>query len=71
MPIKLCIKCGFELHEHSFCLLCNESIQWACPHCLWKSDQQIHFDCWKAKFQQNDIKKDYECTMILSKKVHE
>lgn len=64
MPAELCKKCGGILQEHSFCLLCNKSIRFSCTECDWKSQQQIHFDCWYKK-SVNSQEKDYECTILL------
>jgi hypothetical protein len=64
MPTELCKKCGGNLEEHSFCLLCNKSIRFSCTECDWKSEQQIHFECWHKK-SVNSPEKDYECTILL------
>lgn len=64
MPTELCKKCGDDLQEHSFCLLCNKTIRWYCSSCNWKSAQQIHFECWHKK-SINILEDNYECTILL------
>ena len=64
MPPELCKKCGGKLQEYSFCLLCNKTIWLSCTDCDWKSQPQIHFECWYKK-SENVLDENYECIIML------